>query len=336
MARSRRLARVFKFLWMALFAGMFFSRFLTHCAPSIKGYQGVIEGPEDARMQGSEGSEDGETAERGSRGLAPAAAPNAAPGTGLRLATWNFDWLQAETGKGRRPRNDGDYQALAAHGRSLAADVIAVQEVSSEAAVARVFPASDYAIYLSAAGGAQKVGFAVRRTISVRRLPDLLALGADHLRPGVDIEVGVGTGSLRLLSVHLKAGCRGAELGKSAACRKLAAQLPALEGWIDDRARHGTPFVVVGDFNRVLAADGPMWRELSDGEPSALRLAVPTVGIDNTCLGGAHPRLIDHLLLGGVACDWAADAAPQIHPYSGPALSDHCAVSLDLRPPGEN
>src|SRR5690606_26142656 len=110
------------------------------------------------------------------------------------------------------------------HAAALGADVIAIQEVQNQAAAERVFDPAIYDVVMSSRpastrSGAcrgqpgqfiqnQAVGFAIRKGVSWRRNPDLSALGLGNpdLRWGVDITVTRGK-PLRLLAVHLKAGC---------------------------------------------------------------------------------------------------------------------------------
>jgi phosphatidate phosphatase APP1 len=55
-----------------------------------------------------------------------------------------------------------------------------------------------------------------------------------------------------IYSVHLKSGCFD-NASTSSACATLDAQVPVLEGRIDEAARAPVPFIVLGDFNRRFA-----------------------------------------------------------------------------------
>jgi endonuclease/exonuclease/phosphatase family metal-dependent hydrolase len=207
------------------------------------------------------------------------------PGQPLRVATWNLEWLAEKDGAGCRPGIASDYAALREFADGLEADVIAFQEVESVAAAQRVFDPARYEIVFEtrptpvttyACRGKsglfsvrQAVGFAVRKGLHFDRSRDLTELGLDNpdLRTGVDLTVHPKHGRpLRLLVIHLKSGCSSGSTND--ACYTLRRQVPVLEGWIDDRAKEEVRFVVLGDFNRRLAAPrDDVWLEIDDGDP---------------------------------------------------------------------
>lgn len=269
---------------------------------------------------------------------APPVLPRWRPST-LTIASWNLDWLNHRTQRGPVRRGPGDYERLQRYAQRLHADVIAVQEVDGEEALQQVFPPGEYAYHLSTQRGVQLVGFAYRKSLTVERHPDLVALDVGGVRDGVDLTVHANGQALRLLAVHLKSGCFAAPLSSpKAACVKLRAQLPVLERWIDDRARAGEPFLVLGDFNRRLNAQDPFYAELDDGDPPNADLSLLSDGHASQCWGGKYPELIDHMLLSRDAAPWlkpssfrqlvydAADA-----PFRS-KLSDHCPIEVVLTP----
>ena len=76
-----------------------------------------------------------------------------------------------------------------------------------------------------------------------------LQVGNPDLRSGVDLIVRPAGGApMRVLSVHLKAGCTAGD--RNEACPVLLQQVPVLEHWIDQRAGEGLRFAVLGDYNR--------------------------------------------------------------------------------------
>ncbi|WP_428261960.1 endonuclease/exonuclease/phosphatase family protein [Haliangium sp.] len=260
----------------------------------------------------------------------------------LELATWNLAWLHERSGHGTVKRDDADYARLAAYAARLDADVIALQEVASEAAARRVFDPALYELAVSAQGGAQRTGFAYRRGLPVTRHPDYDALDVGSLRAGTDITVHLGRRRLRLLAVHLKSGCWAHALGRGpASCKKLARQVPPLEAWIDDRVREGVAFAVLGDFNRRLDLDEAMWRDLDDGEPTGADLTLITAGRRSRCWGGQYPEYIDHIVLDARAATWLVPTSFEQLVYdetderSRDRLSDHCPISIRLQPGGE-
>lgn len=71
----------------------------------------------------------------------------------LSLATWNIANLHHETGvslrDGSAARQDVDFERLAETVASLAADIIALQEIGSPAALERIFSSDDYHLVIS-------------------------------------------------------------------------------------------------------------------------------------------------------------------------------------------
>jgi len=299
-------------------------------------------------------------------------------GETIKLATWNLEWLMttatfdrlARTCRHDYPggeereipcdlveprersmrRTPADFARLLEYARRLDADVIALQEVDGPAAARLVFP--DYAFCFTRREHVQNVGFAIRSGIPFR-CADYAALGldADGLRWGADLTLYPGSArQIRLLSVHLKSGCpRQVLTSRRDDCRRLAAQVPALERWIDARASQSGPFAVLGDFNRRLTRERnnardrhgrliAMWPELDDGDPPEADLTNVTRGqpYSPCSLGERFDDFIDHIVL-------SRSLAARIVPGSFQQLtfdredsrrgrlSDHCPVAIRVR-----
>lgn len=281
----------------------------------------------------------GERAASGDSSDPSAAAGGRVSRAGLRVATWNLEWLNRSDGTGPVKRVEADYARLRRYADKLDADVIALQEVDGVEAAARVFDPARFQLFVAAQDDPQRTGFAVRRGLQVTRLPDYQALDVGQVRVGVDIAVEHAGRSLRLLSVHLKSACFDEPLTSDKRdCKKLRAQLPVLEAWIDDRGREGVSALVLGDFNRRLFAqpDEPFWHELDDGEPTLSDLWSPTEGRRSSCWGSSYPDFIDHLVLNKAATSLAlADSFVQQRYDEGDqpnkrVLSDHCPLSIVL------
>ncbi|WP_157692608.1 endonuclease/exonuclease/phosphatase family protein [Granulibacter bethesdensis] len=294
---------------------------------------------------------------------------------GLKIATWNLDWLTEPGSEAKLPpdaphRTTEDISRLSHYAALLDADIIAVQEVAGPDILRRLFPSDRYVIHLSGDKVAQRVGFVVRRGLTVTANPDLSGLdvygphAAHHLRSGaditVDLPISAGGGRLRLLTVHLKAGCRRDAFAKSLrpACATLQAQTIPLTGWIAERKREGVPFLILGDFNRWLRPGDDVLQRMEQVTP----LKLLTDGRRDPCHHGAS--FIDHILAGGAARSWinpeslrvmtygaGTTSKPEgqamryqlpwtrmppgklIQPDSRDGLSDHCPVSIRLTPP---
>ena len=122
--------------------------------------------------------------------------PVAAADRTFTLASWNIEHLAAADGQGCRGRDGAEYQAIRRYLEQIRADVIAFQEVENQQAAARIFPAADYDVYISARPTRtfsqcydgpnhrlmQRTGFAVRKDLGNRlglravRQPDVKAL----------------------------------------------------------------------------------------------------------------------------------------------------------------
>jgi endonuclease/exonuclease/phosphatase family metal-dependent hydrolase len=267
----------------------------------------------------------------------------------VKLATWNIAWLTLRPTGDRdlprdiRARTAEDFRLLQGYARRLDADVVAIQEIDGEQAAARVFDPATYAIHLTDEDDVQRPGFAVRRSLRFTRNPDLAELdiraGARRsLRRGADITVDLPGGQrLRLLSVHLNAGCReDAFENGPPECESLARQAQVIARWADARRREGIAFAVLGDFNRRIGPRDDFLR-IVEGEPP---LARPTAGFSTPCWATARGGwpFIDHILLGGAAREWLVPNSLAVLVYGErdrafrERLSDHCPVSVRLRP----
>ncbi len=267
-------------------------------------------------------------------------SPGPAHAAELKLATWNLEWLTLRPAGDRalppdvRPKGAEDRALLQRYAEQLAADVVALQEVDGPNAAATVFPALRYTLHFTRDRVVQRVGFAVRQGIRFTANPDLVALNVtphapNPLRAGADITVEQPGGRLRILSLHLKTGCREDRLDRSPRqqCDQLRQQLAALQGWIAQRRQEGVPFVLMGDFNRWMDAREGFYAALQSTGP----LARATEGRSSPCWGGGG--FVDHIIAGGAARGWMQPDSLRVTVYreTGAAakarLSDHCPIS---------
>ena len=268
----------------------------------------------------------------------------------LKLASWNLAWLTLRPAgdpalpQDLRPREPGDFAALARYARRLDADIVALQEVDGPEAAGRVFDPATYVFFFAAEQDVQRTGFAVRRSLRVVQNPDLAALdlyphARYSLRRGTDITVEAGRQHLRLLSVHLDAGCRDAPLSTpDRDCESLGRQAQILAGWAAERRREGIGFAILGDFNRAIGGpEDDVLRNLAGAGPWQRA----TEGFSDPCWAGARGprRFIDHVLLGGPAAGWMQPDSLRVLVYAERErswrrrLSDHCPLSLRLSLP---
>ena len=211
----------------------------------------------------------------------------------LKVVSWNIANLHHKPGVPLRnravPRDEMDYQRLRQVVENLDADILALQEIGSPAALGRIIPEEHYHLIVS---GRYQQGIELlppeQRDIFVAlaiskktfpRLPKvqtLDALSIRHLdlrhgkaeerrtRAAMVVEFELEGLPVKLLAVHLKSFCHGWPLfpvededsetkvvfNSRFACRTLVAQHAILENWLEQQAAQGIATIVAGDFNR--------------------------------------------------------------------------------------
>ena len=252
----------------------------------------------------------------------------------------------------RLDRSRADFDALARYARLLDADVIALQEVDGPAAARLVFPG--YRFCFTGRSHVQNTGFAIRAGIPYRCGKDYKALSlGDSVRRGAELVLYPGEPrEFRLLSVHLKSGCGNRLLNdRRKECAAAAQQVPPLEAWIDREAAAGRPFAVLGDFNRNLQRDKGaarsesgaqlrLWPEIDDGDPPEADLTNAADGnrFVNCAMNQTFSGFIDFVVLSRtLAAALVPGSFDRVVYRTEDAvkrkLSDHCPVSVRIRPP---
>ncbi|NQW63014.1 MAG: hypothetical protein HQ461_09310 [Deltaproteobacteria bacterium] len=267
---------------------------------------------------------------------APLALAKAAAGTGLRLIAWNMEWLADEPGRGTLKRAVSDYSALAGYAAEIDPDIAVLQEVAGEEAVQRVFDSSRYHIYVTQETGVQRVALVWKKGIDLNVVDELEELGPGGLRESPDALVTVPGGSFRLLGVHLKSSCFSDNLvtTRKDACITLRGQMDIVEAWMEARQAEGTPFAVLGDFNRRFSDRDDAWADLNDDTPAGFKLVAPTVGRTARCRDGRYKDFIDHIVMSDSLARRMVPGSFQQWNYRSwdpPVLSDHCPIGVNLR-----
>lgn len=259
----------------------------------------------------------------------------------LKVATWNIKHLRDGIGEGKNPRGHADFERLARYAEILNADVIAFQEVENLKAARKVFDPVKYQLFIEHHDHPLRTGFAVRKGVSVVRNPDFRALNVTGDIPqGTDITITIDKKQIRLLSIHLKAGCWGRPLSHgSRACKILKRQAPVLESWIDARAAEGVPFIILGDWNRRFDRSGDdFWTQIDDGKPQNADLWRITEGESQLCWDREFKYFIDHIVFDRSSARWIKPYTfEQIVFQEGTSLrkklSDHCPIAVTLQIP---
>ncbi len=267
----------------------------------------------------------------------------------LKIASWNIEWLDTTPVQRQQKRSDADYETLAAYARQLDADVIAFQEVADTVSAAKLFSADEYQLFISSRDNDQKVGYAVRKSLSVKALPELKALDLhkkQSLRYGLPLTVTTQDGrSLTLLNVHLKAGCYNNASDKQAKrrknCQQLDQQIALVRSWAEQQGDN--PYAILGDFNRQLKNS----RDKYGNRLQNINLHTTGNNDASQCYSRRYDKkkrrwtlrnyrqYIDHILLNDSAFSTLQPDSFRQHTFAKDSvlkhyLSDHCAISVQL------
>ena len=279
----------------------------------------------------------------------------------LSVGTWNIEHLNEDDMTGCITRSAKDYEILAGRIDKLSDQIVAIQEVESQAAAYRVFDPDKWVIAMSNrpnvrgdTGGSicweseterlrhQGTGFAIRKGQSFEQMDSYedLAGAGNQQRWGTDIRLQWDGFSIRLLSVHLASGCWGAEQDsderRSRICSTLQFQVQQLHDWINARNEDKEQFIVLGDFNRRLAISDDWARAKLVGESTQTTLITQDVRTGTTesdWCDARYPDLIDHLIVSNELAERLVDGSVKEHPrlYEHP---DHCLISAVFEPTG--
>lgn len=273
------------------------------------------------------------------------------PSARVTVATWNIAWfgdgvsdavLVGNQRGGRFLRDEADFERLREVVTRLAdhgVEVVGLQEVENAAAVRRIFPSTDWELFLSTRDTdpewSQRTAIVVRRGAGwrVQRRPDVIEWspqGRD--RHGVDLTLTRGEERVRILTVHFQSGCNNEPLhsGKRQ-CGFLRMQLAVLKGWLFERLEEEVPTVVAGDWNRVLSRPGDEAAEGLPGSP----LILPPVGSSPGCWDGFFDHYVDHIVAFAPGGREVSPEAFEEMRYGAPRsardrLSDHCPLVATL------
>lgn len=247
-------------------------------------------------------------------------------------------------------------------------DVLAVQEVQNPAALQAVLPAGYRVLCFTTRPNTQNLGFAVStrlkadascrevRSLSLEDDPQ-----ASPSRRGLELNLQIGEQRLTVLNVHLKSRCVGGPINpaKNGHCDTLQRQAQPLEAWVEDQARSGHAFMIMGDWNRDLEAEirghyparyddsdprSPikeaavvrnLWPEINDQDPPASAMELADVDRSAAAHKACHDKL-DQLAVSRTL-QAQLDPALLVNGRLGARLlprpaeaSDHCPLQTQL------
>lgn len=299
-----------------------------------------------------------------------------------RIGAWNIQDLHHE--EGFSLRNFGDFSSVGRtsehfdllekyrdqFGRDKTpADLIALQEMGTKAAMERIFPASEYLTLMSsrwqnddALEGEGKVftGIAIRKASGIQLIKqeDLTELSVLHsdgnaVRTGTAALVELSGQKLWFLSVHLKSSCAGTQGHHKNAhtsgdddCETLWSQMEPLSNWIAERQAEELPFIIAGDFNRRFrqySHTGPVWSAINGVAPNTPILEPLVTGHPETVTRkcptrkGTSTQPIDWILTDTKIVHWFVENSFWERRFTQTdvdqarrGLSDHCPISVDI------
>ena len=266
----------------------------------------------------------------------------------LTVATWNVEHLASDGVQGCKMRTESDYNQLAQYVNTIDADVFALQEVASEAAVSRIFNPEKWQVIMSSRNDSpsykcrgngnlstqQKVAFAVKKSITVSDLKHLTSFSEVKLgaREGLQLSLKYNNQTINLLNLHLKSGCFTQNYSQSdrKSCQIFAKQAEILKQHVASQVLPGEQWLVLGDFNHHLADDKNTLRNtlIPENMSANSKLTVLTDG-KQSC-HPKYPAPIDHII-SSPTMTRKLSSPVMFHKYTQQApttmLSDHCALS---------
>ena len=254
----------------------------------------------------------------------------------VRLATWNLEHLATAAAVGPKPRTVQGWTHLARIAAGVRADVWLLQEVDSEAAVAHVLPEADWSVIVAPRRRSDRSRIvALRTAVAVSKFGGgryrlcgarSLTLGPRWIggRPCLEVGVELGGKTVRILCVHLKAGCWSQGLGRllpkpTLACPIQWWQQAGFRRWLQG----GGLRIAGGDFNREMARPADAMRRRAERVGASV---VATAEHQATEYGR-----IDHWVLNAPAASSWTTVVARVHSMSShPENPDHAPVSIEL------
>ena len=271
------------------------------------------------------------------------------PSSKLTVATWNLEHLASDGNLGCKVRTESDYKLLSQYVNTVDADVFALQEVASEAAVARIFNPQQWQIIMSSRADSpsytcrgngnlstqQKVAFAVKKSIQVTNLKHLTSFSKVKLgaREGLQLSLDYNNQTINLLNLHLKSGCFTQDYSQSdsASCQVFAKQVDILKQYVASQLGNDDKWLMLGDFNHHVADKNNKFRNvLFDAMAAPTNNTLTVLTDEKVSCHPKYPAPIDHIISSSAMTNTLSTPPVIFHKYAQPPktmLSDHCALS---------
>jgi exonuclease III len=295
-----------------------------------------------------------------------------------RIGAWNIQDLHHQEGFSLRQFGDffskkrkaSDFELLLKYRDQFGkdgkpADVVALQEIGTKAALERIFPSSEYETLMSKrhisddaeeGKGDVYTALAVRKASGIKILErdDLSSIAILHsdgrpTRAGTGALLEINSKRVWFMSLHMKSSCAyqpNASTSTVDDCETLTKQIPILVEWIKSKKEAGERFILAGDFNRRFRAfnfNGEIWKLLNDtpiseeldtqyvsAHPETATRKCPTKKGNST-------QPIDWIMLDAEVADWFVEGSYWERRFkrsdtdaSRGGISDHCPISIDI------
>lgn len=265
-----------------------------------------------------------------------------------KLVSWNMEWLTSSPNHNilETKRQSHDIDELAKIADETDTDILAFQEVNDAKVLGKIL-GDGYNIIFSQRkqdefyayqfrGTNQYTGFAVKKGLEIQNQTDLMMASSPKrkLRFATYIMVNIQDQEIHLLSVHLKAGCRG-KYKNTVSCNTLKKEAISLHDWIKERVKKRQLFIISGDFNHNLSYPGDwLFRQISGNQDKYINLSTKNTRADckvrsrkNKGQTYQYKSLIDHV----IASEELNLKSPKQYTYNDEdvlrfRLSDHCPL----------
>lgn len=271
-------------------------------------------------------------------------ATKSVPTGTVAIGTFNIEWLGDGVEPEQKPRQDGDYAAIAQLIRESGVEVLAVEEIENDSAMHRLLAyLPGWRGLLGRGGHRQNVGVIFKPTVECEPIGDYypLAVDPERNRAGFVVRCRKGAFDWLMMVVHLKSSSRydSTEELRRRAIEQRRQQAAILARWADSVLQHSTEkdIIIAGDFNDYPGRSRLPTLTALERDTSVTFL---TAGM-TSCLD--HRRnAIDHIVVStSTARRWLPerrrmiDHRAMLPDRAADRISDHCLVvgEFNIEPP---